>query len=222
MSFVHRPKGVTLIETITILIVLGVLLSLLYYKSAGGLNPEVRARAAHNHLKLMGERIENQKRHLGDYPLTLLAMVQKSRYLGPGGNRADYTTESELRGAWTGPYLTQHAPYQDPNYLPDIIYKINLDNIFPGLEGQLGYLFEAPQILAYVITVENAADALDGFNAVARAAIKKCNQTATVEIPPRSRLLSHSYVVPSAIQPCGYAALGDKIEYISYFIKHYQ
>ena len=216
-----KAQGFSALEIISVLVVLALVAALVYYKTIDGVNHQTRARAALNHIKLMGTLIETQKRALGDYPRTLKAMRDKTAYLAPGGNQAGYTTEAELRTPWDGPYLTQHQPYPDPNYLPDVVYKINLDDIFPGMEGELGALFEAPKILAYVLTSENAASGLDAFSTFAYAVIKKCNNVTTVTIPPRPRALSHSYVSPSPTQPCGYAALGDKIEYLTYYLHQY-
>ena len=213
--------GFSTVEFAIIIFVVLLVSGVILYAGIAGSSNETRARAALSHLKIMANLLENQKRILGEYPLTLAAMRNKSSYLTPGGNRAGYTTPAELRLPWAGPYLKNYVPYEDQNYLPDIVYKIDLAEIYPEMEGELGYLFEAPKVLAYTLTNENSPSGEEDFDDFARILVKKCNNTDQIVIPPRLQNYSHSYVTGSPAAPCGYATYRGKIEYVSYFITRY-
>ena len=218
-----KSRGFAPFELIICLVIITLVLGLAVYKTSSNLDTSTRVRATMIHLQMMARLIENQKRALGAYPLSLAALREKNIYLTTTGNRAGYASEIELRTPWNGPYLKKHNPYKDPSYLPDVVYKINLAELYPAMEGELGYLFEAPNVLAYTITNENAPrGGEENFNTFAQALIKKCNNTDTVPIPPRARNLSHSYVTGTAAQPCGYAAYRDQIEYVTYYITRYE
>ena len=213
-----NSKGVGVIELVIVLLCLGLLSALIYYKGFYYRNDGFHAKTVLAHLKVMANLIEKQSRELGAYPLSLQAMIDKNEYLRPEGNSKGYTTEAELRQPWNGPYLTNYRVYKYLNGFDYYRYfKISLANIHRNLEGNLRKTYQNEKILVYAVTSEDAYDARDRIHAFAEKLIKQCNGSERLP-PARRSSVSFAYHHGNHLAPCGFFTADGSITDITYFI----
>ena len=213
-----NSKGFSLIEVLVVLLCLGVLSALIYYKGFYFRTDGFHAKTVLTHLRVMGDLIEKQRRELGAYPMSLQAMVDKNEYLLPAGNSKGYTTEAELKQPWNGPYLTNYRVFPYLNGFDYYRYfKINLTNIHPNLRGNLRKAYENEKVLVYAVTNEDAYDARNRIHAFSEKLIKHCNGSERLP-PTQRRSLTFTYHIGNHFAPCGFYMTEGIITDVTYFI----
>ena len=92
-----------------------------------------RAVALLSHIKLLVANVRQEKNDMGEYPVSIDAMLAESEYFLDGGMISPPRTR---RSKWQGPYFDENvisAPYGNTKRF----FAVDLNKIMPGLRGNL-------------------------------------------------------------------------------------
>ena len=213
----HRKKaagGFSLISLVIFFIVLGIVTTVIYLKGFAVDKDSLTVAALHNHMKQIVNTVENQKRQLGAYPTSLQAMLSKDKFLSLTGNSKRYLAEDSLRTSWNGPYLKSFNVQQNPTYLPEDYYFIQLDDLSYRYTGRLHRSLEDPAKLIYTVAADEIASKAH-ITKIARGVLEKCNGDKDIILSYATRYYT---VFGNAYKPCGYVHYTGKITEFNYFI----
>ena len=170
--------GMSALELTMVIIVMTVILAVYLFKASDSdINP-ARVKTIVTHLKLMGNMVENQKRHLGYYPISIDAMLSLPAYLPLAGNSSGYIiTEADLRNPWSGPYLKGLLIGEEVTGSQRRKYIDLGEMIAPGVRGYIEFSPRndlAGTVHHYSIYGINRASAA-AVSALAEKILNKCN-----------------------------------------------
>ena len=212
--------GMTAIEVIIVLVVLTFVLAVYLLKGAAGNFTAVRVTAIVTHMKLVGNMVENQKRHLGYYPLNLGAMENLPDYLAQNGNSSlGPLTEESLRNPWNGPYIKGVATGLAVSGSQRRRY-INLEELIaPGVRGYLQFSpYNDLRGTHYHYSIYASTPAGTRLlEKIGDKIINKCNKekdVVRIKTAP-----GKDFFAPNPYQPCGYRSIHGQINRIHYNLR---
>ena len=210
-------RGMSAIEIIVVLTVLSVVFAVYFFRAGNPGNDSVRVSALLAHMKLMANAAEEQKRHLGYYPLNIDALMSKDEYLHPNGNSARTTNALELRNDWSGPYLKGVSIAGDDRVHIGHRY-VDLSAIMKAnTRGYIEYLHlnrMKPGIYYSIYGANVAAEA--NIDQLAEKVLELCNKEAGTIYAKTAHVVDVAQ--NSHLKPCGYRSWNGKILKIYYYI----
>ena len=208
-------KGMSVIEVIAVLIVLTIVFSVYLLKAAGPNTDSLKVKTIVNHMKLVANKIENQKRHLGSYPLSINAMLDKNEYLKANGNYSFITDENRLRNKWNGPYL-QGVKLQKTQF--DItIDSLDLKDILKyDINGYIGIIGNNRKRGVYYVIYTNSRKADKEIDRLADRILNLCNNEENA-VRIKSSVF-REYLPENTLKPCGYRSGNGEINKLYYYI----
>ena len=191
-----NQKGMSAIEVITVLIVMTIVLAVYLLKGSDVDTDNLRSNALLKNMQFVSHAVEEQKRHLGHYPLHVKALMDKAEFLKVNQNSGQITDEALFHSEWGGPYIRGLAIRDDQFMLDDV------------MAGKRGKLAKAGDTIYYEITPFAQKE-----HDKATKLYKKCSS-----LPVTTTIVLNTLVAPTYNSLCGYSANATNITELRYYI----